>query len=570
MQVNNTISSSIKKTLIIILISIVTFMFFISRPVVFEPSGDALFNLISAGVFGNDNEYVLFSNIILGFLLKYLYILIPKINWYLWLMLISELVSLISVSYAITRKCNLINTILLSTIINLFIGGECFTDVQFTVAAMICSSSGLMLISVGMEDKSKGMKCSGVLLYFLGFLWRTECAIMVLPFFIAWILIKLLSGKRKVLSIGIIAVTLLLCLSAYAFNHMAYSRGEWKQYTEHSYYRAAIIDHTPVFYIPGVYDEIGVTEAEADYFRNWYFADPDKMPLSKLKDLYNLQYSGGDYSLRISVDVLRKTFLAVKACVKERIFPWLYIMTFFVSIIVGVLSKNKKMIMLMLASVGMIMGIYWYFICINRVVWRVEIGAWLAGLLIIIPDTLDCISNICNTVQEKLTERINSSLRRVYTIVSYVLIGFISLRLVYGYISVRNTDRYSDYENYYELFDGLKDRDGLYLGSLMVGSLRIYDSPYGIDGTYKGLFSNYVQYGGIVYWAGFNVDKLYANDIYNPTTALFERDDVYYISYDWEADNLLDYLHKEYDENIYVEKIDEWKDVSIWKYKRSK
>lgn len=557
------------RLILVISISVVSFlMILLMGPMIFESSGDGLFNLVAAGVFGDDNQYVLFSNILLGYLLKYLYILIPQVNWYLWILLLSELLSVTAICAAMTRGCDLISTAFISLVINFTLGWECYSDIQFTVAAMVCSAGGLLLLCTKAEERKRSVCVLGAVLYIMGFMWRKECAVMVIPFFAVWIVLRLFFGDKKPASYKTVIITFAFCGMAYLLNSYAYSGETWSYYSEHSRYRAAIIDHTPVFYIPGAYDEIGVTEAEADYFRNWYFADPDKMPMDKLKALYELQYSGGDYSMRISADVLKSTLSAVKAALKQYRLPVLYALVWLLAFIVCIFRKSFKKLLLLMLSSGMVLAFYWYFACINRIVWRVEMGIWLSALLIILTDAAGFLPRFWDHIRNKLSERSFKTIRYGFAALIIVAFGGVSVSMADYFIHVKNSRITPEYDSYRELFYEIRGDECIYLGSLSTGCLRLYNSPFGIDGAYKGLFDNYVQYGGILYWTGFNVDYLYSHGIDNPTTALFERDDVYYIAYDWEAEMLLDYLQKEYDENICLEQIDSWKDIGIWKFER--
>ncbi|MBR4831016.1 MAG: hypothetical protein IKZ97_00145, partial [Butyrivibrio sp.] len=94
-----------------IIIGAISLVFFISCILLgnlcYSTNDDTIMNLIAAGACGESSQYLIYNNIILGYLFKILYITIPGVNWYLWIYLIFNLLAVVTLSIVLSEGLSL-------------------------------------------------------------------------------------------------------------------------------------------------------------------------------------------------------------------------------------------------------------------------------------------------------------------------------------------------------------------------------------------------------------------------------------------------------------------------------
>jgi len=92
------------------------------------------------------SEYLLFTNIVLGHLLKSLYYAMPSVLWYAWYLLVSLCVGLWGLAYTLLRRTNTVATFVLLLVTWLVFGVYMVVQLQFTMIAETVALSGLVLM----------------------------------------------------------------------------------------------------------------------------------------------------------------------------------------------------------------------------------------------------------------------------------------------------------------------------------------------------------------------------------------------------------------------------------------
>ena len=98
-----------KDKLIVSLLINLTFLFLalLFCDMKYEVSDDFIMDAILSGALGhNYNEHLLFSNILYGYLLKFLYSITKKISWYFVFQVVICFVSLTSLCYIVLKRNN--------------------------------------------------------------------------------------------------------------------------------------------------------------------------------------------------------------------------------------------------------------------------------------------------------------------------------------------------------------------------------------------------------------------------------------------------------------------------------
>lgn len=147
-------------------------------PLVFETNDDVVMNSLVAGATtAEPNQYMMFTNIVIGKLLVSLYHWSPAVNWYTWYLILS-----LGIGYATIQYCfvvlkgsagvRVIRHILL---LGLFI--HVFFILQFTRVASVVIAAGLLLILLS-ENRQFYRFMAGVFLIVLGSAIRYPVFIM--------------------------------------------------------------------------------------------------------------------------------------------------------------------------------------------------------------------------------------------------------------------------------------------------------------------------------------------------------------------------------------------------------
>ena len=168
----------------------------------YEVSDDYMTDAVLSGAFGNGYDpHLLFGNIILGYILVFLYKLIPSISFYFVLLVALAFVSVTVVLYLLfKKKINLITFCLAVIFLS------CFTDdlyvlIQFTKVSAVAGIAGGLLVLNGLWNEKKKLRwiISGSLLMILGTLVRFDTIFLFGIFLVISFIFNLIvhAGKKK-------------------------------------------------------------------------------------------------------------------------------------------------------------------------------------------------------------------------------------------------------------------------------------------------------------------------------------------------------------------------------------
>ena len=109
----------------------------------YEVSDDFIMDAILSGALGhNYNEHLLFSNILYGYLLKFLYSITEKISWYFVFQVVICFVSLTSLCYIVLKRNNSLIGLIFCLIFVSFFSDDLYILVQFTKTATVATCAG--------------------------------------------------------------------------------------------------------------------------------------------------------------------------------------------------------------------------------------------------------------------------------------------------------------------------------------------------------------------------------------------------------------------------------------------
>ena len=336
--------------------------------------------VLSGALTGQYDHHLLFSNIILGYLLKGLYTLIPAVSFYFVMLEAAGLLSMITIVWLILKHNKAGIGLLASFILIACFSNDLFILVQFTKTASATIAAGGLLFLEGITGNEfkhrKMLAVSGALLCLFGSMIRFESIYGILPFlFVVFISLLYKRAFKET------ATRLLLCaaLIIAAFSLQLVNTAIWKAdpaYTEFvglNGYRVSVSDvkHPDYEKYSSEFEAIGIDKNEYVMLDTWNFTDlgvftPEK--LSALSDIFK-KYNApnaGDIPRTLN-SFIGKTY-------------WFYAGTLGVLLIAILYAiTSRKSLFVIICSVLSLAAMLLVFSYLYRTVYRVEYGVFFAA-----------------------------------------------------------------------------------------------------------------------------------------------------------------------------------------------
>ncbi|MBF0430329.1 MAG: hypothetical protein HQK83_03565 [Fibrobacteria bacterium] len=289
-----------------------TYLFFTPR---FITNDDVGIMLWASGIsaYSQPQELVLFSNILLGALLKRLYLFNLNIPWYgLYLVVCLFLSHCIFLYLALQSR---IKNITLPLYLGYFLllGIHLLLNLQYTIAAALLCMAGwiIMFYRLGRNTHNPSLSLpetiTGILCVCLGSMVRWEPFIMATGLCFTVSLAGVLSLRfRQLLSPAIIALmTLALCFSLQFYNNSQYaSKKEWDGFRSFMPLIVKFIDYKTLEKLEPAHkatllSQAGLSENDYQMFIHWFFMDDTLYSQSNLESLIS-QISFGDFKVSVT------------------------------------------------------------------------------------------------------------------------------------------------------------------------------------------------------------------------------------------------------------------------------
>lgn len=261
----------------------------------FESANDDL--TLAAFVDGQMSEactHIPYINYLLALLLRALFSLPgDSIPWHTLGQYALLLLGFSAVSRALLEKLRPWQAGLLSLIMLLFFGLDCYMLISYTKTAAVCTVGGMCLLFMAAELPPRGARVTalilGTLLCLFGFLLRKmeflPCMAITAVLGARWLYQLLFLEKgptreklRALLRyVSPFLLMLALCAAAWGVDELAWSRGEWKAYHDFDAVRVAYSDYGRPAYeeMSEVYDSLGLTESAVELLEQSNYFDPD-------------------------------------------------------------------------------------------------------------------------------------------------------------------------------------------------------------------------------------------------------------------------------------------------------
>lgn len=355
----------------------------------YEVSDDFVMSTIVSGAYGKGvNPHLIFSNILIGYVLLPFYELFPRISWYFVMHIAAIFMSSTVVTYILLERIERMKAVMLSSFLILFFSNDMYILVQFTKTAMFAVMAGsLFFLDALFYEKGRKRMIIGGALCIVGTWFRYSVIYMAGGFLILILiyegirLIHVTTDKRvlwkkirKIMISGCVLIGL-----AYGSNkidsYIYRSNTDYAFFNNYGVARSRIVDfvdHGYEMYAEEL-QEIGVSENDYYMMKKWCFADNDFFSLERMQQAAEIIVSHNKELWRGWEDLIER--VQDRKITNYPVF-WANILLVFM----GVFLNFEKVWTGVLAN-----GVGWiyiiYFFIRDRLVYRIEFAVFLGVFL---------------------------------------------------------------------------------------------------------------------------------------------------------------------------------------------
>jgi hypothetical protein len=291
----------------------------------YQSNDDPQLAMIAAGKGTCDapNEHLIYTNILIGLVLKYLYTNWPSMPWYgIYLYAVQYFAQVAILYCAIGSKYTRLRMGLF-LLWFITVGVSQMNCLQFTMTALLAGQSGALLCLMALRRLSAGSRVQvrtllscGATLLVLASMIRLECfyltCLVMAPvalLFLGWPL------QRQVIAGG--ALTAGTCLAFVctlaAYNDAHYTDPEWQNFFAYNKLRTKFNDYAWISYTPEtahVFDQANWSENDQSMIALWFYDDPALYSETRLRQvLESYPWQSQRLTLDYWLDCARGVFL---------------------------------------------------------------------------------------------------------------------------------------------------------------------------------------------------------------------------------------------------------------------
>lgn len=306
----------------------------------FNTRDDIGMMLLSAGkiIALEPTEYLLFTNIIIGHLLKALYSAMPSVAWYALYLVASLFLAHTALLYLFLRKFNNLLTVVLYVAYFLVLGTYLFLSLQFTMIASIVAIAGMALLFFLPDNKKDEQQpwfarlrsinaLCGIGLIVWADMIRMESLLLIAACTLPIVAVDALfstTRKRLLLQLPALGVAMLLCAAVVGYNSYRYEH--WgtenavtfnKLYGHFLDFGADMRVKMPPEEFNTIMQRVGWSAYDFEILMNWFFMDETVFSTEKLTIL---KASFEEYDKKVYADAaIQKEVEANRAALRSKL-----------------------------------------------------------------------------------------------------------------------------------------------------------------------------------------------------------------------------------------------------------
>lgn len=276
-------------------------------PPAFQTNDDAVMCMIASGqgIALSPDEHLVFTNALIGKILKTLYTEVPAIHWYGWYLVASQWVATVALLYCLLRPRYTRLSMLGFGAYFLTAGIYFLVNLQFTATGTLAGiTGGLLLVQLLRYPWQSRLEqailaLGGALLLVWGGLIRSD--IFPLTFIIlSPVLLTVYwassAGRGAAVRVGLsLALALGAMFFAGRYHEVCYSDPAWVEFYQYNPLRIKFNDEQWIEYLPEnkhVFDQVGWSKVDFEMISGWYYDDPqyDREKLNTILTNYSWAY----------------------------------------------------------------------------------------------------------------------------------------------------------------------------------------------------------------------------------------------------------------------------------------
>lgn len=384
---------------------------------------------------GEYSPFLLYSNILLGYVIQFLLMIWPEVSWYYILQFAGMIVSFSMLTYVLMKRGVWQKYQMYLIVLWLMAGYEFYIRITFTKTAGLMTVAGFILVLslIDAASNSRAAYASGICMIILGSMVRASIFQMVSFIFVSTFLIFVIQNyrDRKKMLLGVLRFAVVMCVAFLgvtgmqsAHNHIVAHDSVWKDYPEYNHAKAALVDY-PMDEVSS-YEGFSVPVSENDV-RMWHgilnSADPEILTVDFMRELRAF------YSQKEKPPFITFFRDATRGLLKYLATNFVFWIFALASILLWIVNGEKGRRRLTLNLI-FCLGCYYYLFYMGRTKHHVDAIIFLAGTMI----SLYYCAN--KTVEQNLK---NEKAKRSYLPIVMILLGAVLLQFYASIVS-------SDYE----------------------------------------------------------------------------------------------------------------------------
>ncbi|MDL2254005.1 hypothetical protein LJC49_08070, partial [Ruminococcaceae bacterium OttesenSCG-928-I18] len=253
----------------------------------YEVNDDAIISNIAAGAYGPDTQYLVYVNLLLGYLLKPFFALAPGLNWFVILLFLGGLACFTVLGVLLLRGGSPLAGSALFAALLLCAGSEFFVYFHYSRYAGLFLVTGFLLLYCHLGHWNRGT-FAGMLLVLLGSMLRFQMFFAVgalSVFLLGSRFLSLEPGKRKKAMVAA-AILLGLVFGCKGVDAVAYQTDAgWASYQELNRVRTEISDFRMQFFSAEADADLSGSYSPSDIemLQNWSYYDDEVFPVEELQ-----------------------------------------------------------------------------------------------------------------------------------------------------------------------------------------------------------------------------------------------------------------------------------------------
>lgn len=525
-----------------------------------ETNDDEVLNLIAAGAWGiESSHHLVYQHILIGWICRVLYSILPGINVYAVGSLILNSFSVCMLCGLFAKKHSLPMAVFVTVVLNLVLFNDFFQILQYTKNAFLYAVTGWVYLFYGIKESNLKQRFAGYCFLAVSFMVRWHSCLFTLPFVFFLFCTEGKGIYRSALKRA--AVTAVLFAGLAGINAAA-NQGQWNDYVRYNDVRTDLLDFGFPDYSEHAEElkNAGISENDFEVMRQWNYGD------NKVFTYENIQLMDSMKSKPFfSFSAVTESLGDIYTLTHTSFFP----AVLFALIGICVLLKDSKRL---IAAIGYLLVILLEYVVLHnnmRLVWRVELGIWIvpiAFLLLFFKDEHEHTEYHRGTVVTSLVVSIGIALMCE----SQLAYNFLFRK--HGQIVMRNEEnRCAVIDAFYEAYPNaylLGDTTSFSAYSVRVGS-DIFDIT---RSKYADKFDRFSFLGGWIYPSPVVRDSQSRAGIENPIEHLLD-DNVYFgvlseSFYGTETECLKTFLQEHYATSVSYKVVDQIGEIDIVKFSK--